>query len=152
LSQDSNVSEPTLSRPPLVLILCGLVSLRWKYQQCLILHSFVDDPPLLVVRHHEWQEDLKVLRLNLLIAAWTAAHNVRGFGKFLVILSKEKGMAIEPSKCVQDWPSHLVVKKMSNIITIRVPVGLSFAMSVTLVRPERILPFLPPGFSEASRI
>ena len=90
--------------------------------------------------------------MNLSIAAWTAAHNVRGFGKLLVILSKEKGMAIEPSKWVQDWPSYLVVNKMSNIITIRVPVGLSFTISGNRVRPERSLPFLPPGLSEASRI
>jgi hypothetical protein len=33
--------------------------------------------------------------VNLSIAAWPAAHNVRGFGKFLVIYSREKGMAIE---------------------------------------------------------
>ena len=41
---------------------------------------------------------------------------------------------------------------MSNIITIRDPVSLSFAISGNRVLPERILPFLPPGFSETSRI
>ena len=93
MSQDSNVSESTLSRPPLVLILCGLESLR----QCLTLHSSVYAPPLSAVTHREWREDPKDPHVNLSIAAWTAAHNVRGFGKFLVIYSKEKGMAIEPS-------------------------------------------------------
>ena len=86
----------------MVLILCGLVSL--KRQCCLILRSFVGDPPLSVVRHREWQEDLKALHVNLSIAAWNAAHNVRGFGKFLVIYSKEKGMAIEPSNVCKTRP------------------------------------------------
>ena len=62
---------------------------------------------------------------------------------------RKKGIAIEPSKRV---PSYLVVKKMSNVITIRVPISLSFAISGNRVRPERILPFLPPGFSDASRM
>lgn len=100
--QDSNVSEPILSRPPVVLTLCGPVSLKCQY--CLILHSFVDDPPLSVVRHREWREDLKVLHVNLSIAAWTAAHNVRGFGKFLVIYSKEKGMVIDQAMCARLAP------------------------------------------------
>ena len=42
--------------------------------------------------------------MNLSIAAWNAAHNVRGFGKFLVIYSKEKGTAIEPSNVCKDLP------------------------------------------------
>jgi hypothetical protein len=45
-----------------------------------------------------------------------------------------------------------VVKKMSNIITIRVPISLGLVISGNRVLPERILPFLPPGFSEASHI
>lgn len=44
------------------------------------------------------------------------------------------------------------MKKMSYIITIRGPVSLAFVNSGNRVLPERILPFLPPGFSEASFI
>lgn len=61
-------------------------------------------------------------------------------------------MAIEPSNVCKTCPSYLVVKKMSNIITIRVPTSLAFVISGNRALPERILPFLPPGFSEASPI
>lgn len=40
-----------------------------------------------------------------------------------------------------------------SVITMRVPAGLSFVKSITLVvRPERVFPFLPPGLSPTSRI
>lgn len=46
-----------------------------------------------------------------------------------------------------------VETKMSRIITMREPEGLSFMMSIRIVLPERSFPFLPPGvLSPTSRM
>lgn len=65
-------------------------------------------------------------------------------------------MATGPSKyiCAGGAPPSSLSKEMKiSVITMREPIGLSLEMSPNrAVRPERSLPFLPPGLSPTSRI